>query len=98
MAKRPDFGAALLPNMEIHTVEELTDFAANSQVLIEPIQDVATITALVVAGLWTYLLFIKSRKNFPSAGIRNRIACAQISHDSYCLHVQAEIKNQGTLT
>jgi hypothetical protein len=60
-------------------------------------KDLAEITALVVAGVWTYMLFVQGRTRFPRASITHRITHHSTDSGPTLLQVKAVIKNDGTV-
>jgi hypothetical protein len=56
---------------------------------------VATMLALLVGGLWTYLLFVRKRQKYPRARLRHRITHRDIGLDKVLLHVDVMVSNTG---
>lgn len=71
--------------------------------LVQPLTfwvDLATITAIVVGGIWAYLLFVRRRQKYPRAALTHHIVHRRISHDELpddkvLLRVGLVIENPG---
>ncbi len=71
--------------------------------LVQPLTfwvDLATIAAIVVGGIWAYLLFIRRRQKYPRAALTHHIVHRRISHDELpddkvLLRVGLVIENPG---
>lgn len=58
-------------------------------------QALATAAAILVGGIWTYLLFVKRRQRYPRAEIKHIVTHKQIGNDKLLLHVCVVISNTG---
>lgn len=63
---------------------------------IETIQAIVTIVALFVGALWTYILFVKERQQFPHAIIEHSISHVPLSQNTNLLRVAITLSNTGT--
>jgi hypothetical protein len=63
--------------------------------LIDTVQGLLTIGAIIVGGVWTYFLFVKERREFPHANIEQRIAHVPLSESTTILRVSADVTNTG---
>lgn len=61
----------------------------------EIIQAAAAVSALVIGGVWTYLLFVRQRQRFPRAEVEHEIAWSPLTNDQALVHVSVEVKNVG---
>ena len=61
----------------------------------ESLAPITTIIALIFGGTWTYLLFIKTRKKYPSANIDHEICMVPISKEKNLLRINLKITNIG---
>ena len=60
------------------------------------LESFATAVALVVAGIWTYIAFIRERIRFPR--LATQIICIPVSiPEGWILHVDVRIDNLGTV-
>ena len=63
----------------------------------ETLQAFATTAALLIAGVWTYLLFVRQRQRFPRADLHLKITSKRLSPSHDLLHIQATMKNVGNV-
>jgi hypothetical protein len=63
--------------------------------LLEAISAAATVIGIVVAGGWTYLLFIKNRAKFPWADLSQEIRFKSLTSDKMLVHVTVIAVNTG---
>ena len=61
----------------------------------ETIESIAKVVAIGVAGLWTYILFIKKRQRFPRAQITHDCVSYPVNSSKSALRVTLNIKNVG---
>lgn len=59
------------------------------------IQSLVTIITMVVAGIWTYLLFVKNREKYPGASIAHSFDVVELPDDRIFIHVAVEVQNVG---
>lgn len=59
-------------------------------------QSLITILAIIVGGIWTYLLFVKERHHYPHAKLEHAISHISISKDINLLTVGMNVINTGT--
>jgi hypothetical protein len=69
-------------------VEQLKDWA-------DIASNVATVIAIVVGGVWTYVLFVRQRLKYPRAELGITAQHATIASDKRLLHVALRIANTG---
>ena len=55
----------------------------------------ATTLALFVAGLWSYLLFVRKRQKYPRATLSHRITHRHVGLGKVLLHVDVVVSNTG---
>ena len=58
-------------------------------------QSVFTSAALIIGGIWTYLLFVKNRLNYPKAEISHEISYHQLDEKQCLIHLIVRVKNIG---
>ncbi|MCD4674576.1 MAG: hypothetical protein K8S18_01080 [Desulfobacula sp.] len=63
--------------------------------LIDIIESIVTIIAILAGGIWSYRLFIKKRLKYPRANISNQVFHRCLSEDKVLLHVVTTISNTG---
>lgn len=63
--------------------------------MLNTIQSLVIIAAIVVAGLWTYVLFIRTRQKFPRADVSHLIEHRAISNNSLHVRITIRIANRG---
>ncbi len=59
------------------------------------IQAIATVFAIIIGGIWSYMLFIRKRQKYPRANITHNITHRQIGNKKILLHVAVTITNVG---
>ncbi len=59
------------------------------------VQSFATVTALIVGGVWGAYLFQKERQHFENAQLSYKVTHHPLEDDKFFLHVTVEIKNLG---
>jgi|SRR5579872_1726432 len=68
---------------------------AGRKELFESLQALATITALAVGGLWTFLLTNQFRETVPKLGIKQSVSSWKLSDGSTLLRVDSTLTNTG---
>lgn len=63
--------------------------------LAETLQAVLTSAAIVVGGLWSYLLFVRKRQKYPRASLAHNISHRPLGDGYVLLSVRAGITNAG---
>jgi hypothetical protein len=71
--------------MELSTVKDLAAIA----------QAVATVAAIIVGGVWSYMLFVRTRQRYPRAKIDHYITHRIMSGSNVLVHVGVTISNKG---
>jgi hypothetical protein len=56
----------------------------------------ATAVGIVVAGVWTYLVFVRQRQKFPRAALVMSISDSRLPDGRVLLRVAAELRNIGS--
>lgn len=70
---------------------------SNINVIVQIIQAVISIFAIIVAGIWGYWLFIKTREKYPRAIISHHITHKNLTENKVLLHVVIVISNPGNV-
>lgn len=60
-------------------------------------QSIVTIIAVIIAGLWTYGLFIRNRLSYPRAKIEHNVSVRQVGKGKALLSVEVVISNAGSV-
>lgn len=60
-------------------------------------ESVATIAALVVAGIWTFRLFVKNRLAKPRAETEHQVHVTDLGPLGYLIHVSLKVRNQSVV-
>ncbi len=63
--------------------------------VVETIESLVTTLALIVGGIWTYILFVKHRQKFPKANLTTEVFQVSISDKKTLVHVIVTISNIG---
>ncbi len=69
--------------------------AASLTEVLEGLAHLFTVVAIVVGGIWTYLLFVRTRQRYPRANLTHRITHRKVSDDHMLLRVGLTVVNQG---
>lgn len=70
---------------------------SNIQDMIGIMVGIATIIALFVGGIWTYLLFVKQRLNFPKINVTLLVNHIPVSKSHNLIHVEIQHENKGSI-
>lgn len=65
--------------------------------VVETIQAVATIMALLIGGIWSYNVFIKHRELYAKANIQHKVGSVKLTKDKVLLRVTVSIENSGNV-
>ena len=71
------------------------DFLAKNKDAFASLESVAKIVGITLAGLWTYMLFVRKREKFPRADLKHRIEFWDISEKERLVRVVLVIKNES---
>jgi hypothetical protein len=63
--------------------------------IVENLQGIATICAIIVGGIWTYDLFIKEREGYPHAEISHKYSRLLLPDNRILFRVGVEFTNSG---
>ena len=63
--------------------------------LLQAVQLVVTIGAILIGGLWTYLLFVRKRQKFPRASVTHRVAFEPVDDQKLLLRATVVIANKS---
>ncbi|MCK5603913.1 hypothetical protein KAR91_18645 [Candidatus Pacearchaeota archaeon] len=59
------------------------------------LESIVKVAAVLVAGCWTYMLFIRRRQKFPRAIIKHKIEQFKLTNNKILVHLVVEIENKG---
>ncbi len=59
------------------------------------LETAATVIAIIVGGIWSYLLFVRQRLRYPAANIAHEISTIGITEKHILVNVAASIENKG---
>jgi hypothetical protein len=76
-------------------LSDLKDFFAIIQACAGSVQACATVIAIIVGGVWSYMLFVQKRQRYPRANIEHRITHRSIPDNKLLLHVAVTVRNTG---
>jgi hypothetical protein len=65
--------------------------------LAETLQAVVTIVAIVLGGIWTYILFVKKREKYPRARTVHRIVTLGSVNGRWVIRILVRIENIGSV-
>lgn len=77
-----------LPHSHAKPAEAPTDWIDKTKAIIEA-------GAIVVGGIWTWMLFVKKRQRFPRAAITHAVDFRKLNDDYWLAHVTVTVKNPG---
>ncbi|MFI5166434.1 MAG: hypothetical protein ACHQQS_07445 [Thermoanaerobaculales bacterium] len=63
--------------------------------LLQAVQAGVTIGAILIGGLWTYLLFVRRRQRFPRAAVAHRVAFEPVDDGKLVLRATVAIANKS---
>jgi|SRR5215211_7279349 len=63
---------------------------------VETVESIATTLAFLIAGYWTYSIFIKERKDFPHTNVEQKISHVVLPDKTKLLRVSVDVTNTGT--
>ncbi|MCA9999804.1 MAG: hypothetical protein KDE56_28775 [Anaerolineales bacterium] len=69
----------------------LTNFVTIAEVAAH----LATVTAVIVGGIWTWLLFVQRRQRFPRALVRHELTCHAINDEYWLVGLAVILQNAG---
>lgn len=68
---------------------------ARSLAVLQWIQGIVTVLAVVVGGVWAYILFVRRRQRYPRANITQDLLHLDLADGKRLLRVTVRIKNEG---
>jgi hypothetical protein len=74
---------------------DILDFLAKNKDAFASLESAFKIIGIILAGIWTYLLFVRSREKFPRADLKHRIEFWDISEQERLIRVVLVIKNES---
>lgn len=63
--------------------------------IVDVTQSILTSAAIIIGGIWSYMLFIKKRQKYPRADISHQITHAILSKSKILLRVKTILRNKG---
>jgi len=81
---------------QVSDLNEKTE-TSQSKEIVDIIQSVVTVFAIVVSGLWSYRLFVQNRQRYARASITHEITHVPIVDDKILLHVSVTVFNKGDI-
>jgi len=63
--------------------------------IVEIVQGIVTSAAIVIAGFWTYIVFVKRRQRYPRMKVQHEVEHWPVSADERLLRVVERISNIG---
>jgi hypothetical protein len=65
------------------------------QTAVEVAEGIATILAIVVGGIWSYMLFVRTRQKYPRASVTHRITHRPLDSERQLVVVDVILHNTG---
>ncbi len=75
----------------------LTNWTEIAKAWADVVSKVATIAAMIFAGSWTYLLYVRQRLGLPRAQVDIAVDHAELVTDKRLVHIAIRIVNVGTV-
>ena len=76
-------------------ITEKADTSCDWATIITLAKDFLTGVAIILGGIWTYILFIRTRQKFPRANIIHDIKHLSLPNDKTLLHIDIRLSNVG---
>jgi hypothetical protein len=73
----------------------IIDFLAKNKDAFASLESAFKIIGIILAGIWTYLLFVRKREKFPRADLKHRIEFWDISEQERLIRIVLVIKNES---
>lgn len=74
-------------------MQNLTDWKN----LVDILQSLATILAIVVSGVWGYWLFVQNRQRYPRARLQHDVICHDLPGGEHLVHIVVTVQNLGNI-
>jgi len=58
-------------------------------------ESLATVAAITIGGIWSYLLFVKKRQRFPRAKLQHKVSHRALPRGGILLSVEVTVSNSG---
>jgi hypothetical protein len=68
----------------------------NSKSVLDIVQSLVTIGAVIFGGVWSYILFIQGRNWSPHANIEHKLSHIELSKELILMRVEIDVSNTGT--
>jgi hypothetical protein len=92
---RAGFSLSWSAHQKSHSGVDIEKAVLRKKEIIELLQSVITIAAIVVGGVWTYRLFIEQRELKPHLNIRHAVVARVISPGVAWVHLTVTLENTG---
>lgn len=73
------------------TASDLTQYTQVTQI----IEGLLTAAAIILGGIWSYMLFVRTRQKYPRANLKHRITHRPIGNKKQLLVLEIIIENTG---
>jgi len=81
----------------LYSNESTQGILSNIQDISGIILDIATVIALLVGGIWTYLLFVKQRLSYPRINITLKVDHIPVTESHNLVYVEIQHDNKGSI-
>ncbi len=65
------------------------------ETLVNIVQSLIAISAIIIGGIWSYMLFVSRRQKYPRAKIEHQVAFRSVVPEKLILSLDVTITNQG---
>ncbi len=72
-------------------------FLSDLQAVAAAVESFATVGAIIVGGIWGYMLFVRRRQAYPRANVVHRISHRELGNDKVLLTVDTVVCNIGEI-
>jgi hypothetical protein len=82
--------------VEIESLSPTESLLSKVKDIADIANSLATIIALIIGGIWSYILFVRKRQKFSSADLTHQIKHMHIGNGKILLHVSISVINKGS--
>ena len=63
--------------------------------IVSIVQSITTVIAIIIGGIWSYMLFVSRRQRYPRVKIEHQITCRPVSELKLLLSIDVTITNSS---
>jgi hypothetical protein len=65
------------------------------EIIVGIVQSIATVIAIIVGGIWSYMLFVSRRQRYPRTKIEHQVVCRNVVDGKLILSIDVTITNSS---